>query len=328
MTCNLCESSSEYKNLEYKTTIFKKNKLFEKLTINFCFNCGLGTAVPYPKKDDLDYFYLNEYRANKTSFHFDFKNKIRPFSVDYRSISQLILALHFIQLNQGDVFADLGPGSGVSFESIVDIFGDDYVECWAIEYSEESADYYKKLYGVDSHIDLSQMCLEKSKKVDLLLSSHSLEHFSFTGALHFLNSLQGSMSAKGCAIFEVPHIDLRVHSDIRGGDDPHLLFFSKQSLVLLFEKCGFDVLFVETCCRALKNRANLDSQDQRNNVFGRRAKRLIKKILQNIPQLGNLIVKIFAERSIDFRDINFAYGGNRECLRIVVRPKRQTLNQV
>lgn len=199
---------------------------------------------------------MNEYRANKSPFDFDFKNKIRPFLVDHRSISQFVLALHFIQLNQGDVFADLGPGSGVSFASIADIFGDDYVECWGIEHSEESADYYKKLYGVVSHVDLSQMCLEKSKKVDLLLSSHSLEHFSFIEAERFLNSLHDCMSAKGCAIFEVPHVDLRVHSDIRGGDDPHLLFFSKQSLVTLFEKCGFDVLFVETCCRLLEKKLN------------------------------------------------------------------------
>lgn len=319
MICELCGTSSKSKNIKYETTYFGNSKIFEKINIECCDKCGLGIAHPIPKKNDLDNFYANEYRAVGSPFHIDFKITIGQLKTDLRSISQIILALHFKKINQGDVFADLGPGGGDSFASMTDIFGKNYVNCWAIEYSAGAAAYYKQKFNVESHFDLSQMCSEKSKKVDLLLSSHSLEHFSFVEGLSFLNSLHDCMSASGVAVFEVPHVDLRMHADVRGGDDPHLLFFSKQSLVLLFEKCGYDVLFAETCGTHFE-KIIANGGSQKNNALKSILKRSVRRLLNSFPRLGNLIVKIFGEKGINFRDPNFAYGGNRDCLRIVVRP--------
>lgn len=323
MICQLCNAFSEDKNIKYENVNFGNCKIFEKLNIGLCDKCGLGLALPTPEKNDLDNFYSNDYRAIGTPFYIDFKNELRPLKFDLRSISQLILALHFKKINQGDVFADLGPGAGGSFASITEIFGDNYIDCWAVEYSAGAADYYKRRFKVDSHFDLIQMCSIKSKKVDLLLSSHSLEHFSFDEALRFLKSLHDCMSASGVAVFEVPHVDLRMHADVRGGDDPHLIFFSKQSLVLLFEKCGFTVLFAETCGLPYK-KITENYVNQQNNVLKSSLKKSLKRLLNSFPQLGNSISKIFREKSINFRDSNFAYGGNRGCLRIVVRPIGQS----
>lgn len=320
LTCKLCGFPSEENSIEYRNNIWPIDNLFKDLRLNTCNKCGLGSAAPVPRKIDLDNFYENNYRSKISPFHIDFTSMIRPLKRDHRSISQLLLALQFKQLSNGDVFIDLGPGRGTSFEEINKMFEPNYLECWAIEYSLDAAAYYKQMYGVETHTNLNEMTKLKKKQVDLLLSSHSLEHFTFNDAVNFLNDLHDSMTMNGCAIFEVPHVDLRIHEKVRGGDDPHLLFFSKDSLKMLFEKCEFEVLFIETC----GPKYNQNNGNSLNHAFKNKLKTTLKKTLNIFPLLGNVVSSIFSDQRIDLMNENFSYGGNRSYLRIVVKPKKLT----
>ena len=120
----------------------ERKSVIQHLKIYFCNKCGLGSAFPVPEKNDLDNFYENDYRAKSSPFYINFTNIIRPFKRAYRSFAQLKLALRFTQLSEGDVFVDLGPGHGESFGEIIHIFGPNYLDCWAIEYSSNAAEYY------------------------------------------------------------------------------------------------------------------------------------------------------------------------------------------
>jgi len=138
----LCGCASDEASIEYRNSTWNENQLFNNLKIYFCNKCGLGSAFPVPEKNDLDNFYENDYRAKSSPFYINFSHIIRPFKRAYRSFAQLKLALRFTQLSEGDVFVDLGPGHGESFGEIIHIFGPNYLDCWAIEYSSNAAEYY------------------------------------------------------------------------------------------------------------------------------------------------------------------------------------------
>ena len=47
-------------------------------------------------------------------------------------------------------------------------------------------------------------------------------------------------------MIEVPHVDFRVHKDLRYPDKPHTIFFSQDSLCRLLVKFGFDIKYLHT----------------------------------------------------------------------------------
>jgi hypothetical protein len=47
-------------------------------------------------------------------------------------------------------------------------------------------------------------------------------------------------------VIEVPHVDFRVHKDLRYPDKPHTIFFSQDSLCRLLVKFGFDIKYLQT----------------------------------------------------------------------------------
>ena len=48
-------------------------------------------------------------------------------------------------------------------------------------------------------------------------------------------------------MIEVPHVDFRIHQDVRDFDSPHMLFFSKESLGGILADAGYEVIFLATC---------------------------------------------------------------------------------
>jgi hypothetical protein len=318
LSCVLCKNTEAKEKSEYKLGIWKKNDIFVGSKIQICNNCGLGLALPQPNKVKLQNFYTNDYRCQGSPFYFDFKTRLKPFSRNPRSTAQLLLGLNFVNLVKGDVFVDVGPGHGTSFRELIGLFGENQIDCYAIELSKDADNYYKKLYNVKTYSDFRNLIKKIKKKPKLILSSHCLEHFSFKDATKFLKMLQKSMSKDGCCIFEVPHVDLRIHKDLRGDDDPHLLFFSKKSLEKMFLNCNFKVLFIETCGTLYRKKKQSLTNLYKLNFPTNMHKKLFKAVANLMPKLANFFLDKISK--INIKDENFRYGGDRECLRIVATP--------
>ena len=315
--CGVCGQSTKKEITKYNPSIWIEHSMFTGCEIECCTECGMGLISPAPNNDSLTTFYQEEYRHISSPFYLDFGRKYRSFYRDHRSISQLLLGLNYVDVKDGDGFLDIGPGPGASFREVVEIFGEKKMNLYAIELSNNASDYYNKFYGVKTFLNLDEVLDYTVKKPRLVLSSHSLEHFCLDEAKDFLRLLRSNVAEDGCCVFEVPHVDMRIHKDLRGGDDPHLMFFSRDALQKLFTNNGFEVLFIETCGR-LYSQPRLSSQNISfsNNIL-KSIRQMIVKFAKAIPMLTTFFSG-FAR--IRLKDDNFRYGGNRECLRLVVRP--------
>ena len=317
--CLLCGDKSDKKVTEYKASIWAKNKMFSKALIHSCQNCGVGYIKNPPDRTELNNFYEKEYRSEESPFYINFNVKNPPFARDHRSIAQLMLGLQYTEFSNKDVFIDLGPGIGSSFNELKEIVDDSIdLKLCAVEHSEGAANYYKRLYDVDTFKDTSECISSLKRKPKFLLSSHCLEHFRLDDAINFLTELKNSFENGGICVFEVPNVDISIHETIRGADDPHLIFFSKESLRIIFENSGYEVLFLETCGQMhAKQIVTITSTNILNQLKNTILKN-IRKLLSNSP-FKKILISYFSK--ITFKDENFKYGGNRQCLRIVARPK-------
>jgi hypothetical protein len=318
--CVLCKKITAKLVSKYLTNIWKENDIFINIKIETCTNCGIGIALPAPSQSKLVEFYANDYRRKGSPFYFDFNRRLKPFSRNSRSIAQLLLGLNFVELLKDDIFVDIGPGQGTSFRELQGIVRENQILCYAIELSKNADDYYKRLYGVRTYSDFKIFLKEVKRKPKLILSSHSLEHFNFEDAIELLNYLSSSISHDSYCVFEVPHVDLRVHENLRGSDDPHLLFFSKQSLKKMFQSCNFDVLFIETCGELYEKKHQSLNNLNKLKFLDIAIKNIFKTLLNLSPKFSNFFLDKFSKVKIN--DENFRYGGNRKCIRIVARPCR------
>ena len=158
--------------------------------------------------------------------------------------------------------------------------------------------------------------------------SHFLEHYRLSDLTQLFNEIKSALDKDGVLIIEVPHCDMRIHSDVRNNDTPHLLFFSKDSLSLLLQKFGFQVLFIDTVGEEY---ATFEENNKiiysKANVFKTRFKPMYNKTpkgLQNvIRSLVRVYYKIKSSRLLVDKYYpslpQVTYGGNRDSLRVVAK---------
>ena len=224
--------------------------IFNELQLTHCISCGFGFSVPELNEKVVNHFYEKQYRSKESTFHINFVklSKIKDNGVgDIRSdraFGQLSLARAFCNFNCQDIFLDIGPGTGGSFKVAKTLF--DNPKFHSIELSQGAKEHYRKNYDADSHNSINEF-ISLNLKAQIILMSHSLEHYRISDLSELLLNLSLALAENGVAIIEVPHVDLRVHIENRGVDTPHFLFFSKESLAFLFEQYSFEVLFIDTC---------------------------------------------------------------------------------
>ena len=305
--------------------------MFNSLRLHHCTNCGFGFALPELSDEKLNLFYEKRYRAKDSTIYLDFTKAPKHSYSNIRGsrhFAQLMLGRAFSEFNKGDNFLDIGSGKGGSFRIAKALFTQPSLH--AIEKSEGIKDYNSRYFQACSHDSLSDF-ISSGTKAKMILMSHSLEHFRLSDLADLFSEIRASLHESGVIVIEVPNVDLRIHKDIRGVDTPHLLFFTKQSLMLLLEKCNFDVLFIDTCGEEYINK-NQDNNLVSGSVF-LRIKHILKKQFNRLPMNVRSIIRSW-HRSVyrPKRYINArlrekrigklpqqSYGGNRTCLRVVAR---------
>lgn len=310
--CHICDSKITQK-VNYIVSEFEFFDEFQNLSIMYCENCGFGFSFPELSSCFINEFYAKAYRGENAPYYIDYKKLRVGSSLNCRSLSQLIPALRYVGLNEGDSFLDIGPGKGDSFDCLGYITKG--IKMFAVEPSQDASFAYNKLYGVKS-FDSLEMIPNNSMK--LILMSHSLEHFRLSDIGSTLKRLKSILNQNGVLIVEVPHVDLRIHAEKRTVDDPHFLFFSLDSLRRLFENGGWRVLDCDTVSTPYSRTSeNYNNQD----IVRRKPNR--KFIFKGkISSILNIFFKKFLKtKIISSPGDNFNYGGDRQCLRIYISPK-------
>ncbi|MDC0195959.1 class I SAM-dependent methyltransferase [Candidatus Thioglobus sp.] len=330
--CPICSQLSD-QTTAYNDIGWSDFGIFNKLKIKYCIHCGFGYSSPEIDTKVINYFYEKQYRSKESTFHINF-SKLKDANVsgvadirDIRSFGQLSLARAFCNFNSEDVLLDIGPGTGESFNVAKTLFNNPKLH--AIELSQGAKEHYKKNYGALSHDSLNDF-ISMNLKAQIILMSHSLEHYRLSDLSELFSTLSIALAKNGVAVIEVPSVDFRLHLKNRGADTPHFLFFSRESLMLLFEKYSFDVLFIDTC----GNYYISDEEYLKSNPDSSKLKTNLKQNFNKLPKSLKIILRTLFRaftKTKNFRLINkvrvlnflpqLSYGGNRDCIRMVIRNK-------
>lgn len=321
MECPICNNEITKENIRYNDFAWNKYTLFSNLEIASCDICGFGFVKNKIDLEELGEYYSKFYRSKNSPFYFNFEKKINNrIAIDYagdRSFAQLTLARAFAKFNPHDIFLDIGPGKGGSLLFANHLFQSPQLYC--IELTKGASEFFKLNHKATTFETLDRF-ITKGLQAKILLMSHSLEHYRVEDLTDLLIELKSSLVNDGVIVVEVPHCDIRIHREVRGNDTPHLLFFSMESLKKLFEKNGFEILFIDTVCEFYEN---IELAKKRS------LKRKYRGVYNKMPiELKNLL-RLFVRSTIKLKSMfnkhvklsQYTYGGNRDTLRLVARIK-------
>ncbi|MBX9704482.1 MAG: class I SAM-dependent methyltransferase [Silvanigrellaceae bacterium] len=209
-------------------------KFFGDTFIYVCNKCNLFFTNPMPDNSVLNEFYSKIYRAKGRPHYFD--PKAPPLPVD-RHYSYISTISQYLNINKLNVVFEIGAGSGQIGLLLKQAAPNISLYCVELdEFSQQTLE--NRGYSVLSSI--SQI----EKKADLIVSLHSLEHF--TSINDFFSIIDKVISPDGKILIEVPNCPFDNGFKARPYDSPHLLFFTEQSLKDSLERRGYEVIFLQT----------------------------------------------------------------------------------
>ena len=324
INCPICGTRNQLSNIKYENLYWPDIEFLNSLDIIGCQSCGFGYTWPEVQDHLVNEFYKSEYRRAGSVFNIDFNTIfLKPAHLDKRAVAQILLAKQYTDFNSGDLFIELGPGGGGAFNAAEHLLPNPKIV--GIELNDGAKNAFKRVYGVEIFSSVQEV-ISKGYLGKICLLSHSLEHFKLSWLSAVIHDFRGLIAPGGVLVIEVPLVDIRIHAGYRCWVSPHFLFFSIESIKLFFEKNNWEVLFVESCAPLYKEweiiRAKEESNEHiRMNNITSNLKVCAKKFLSLLPRfLIHKIKKIFFSHPIDFTDQEFSYGGDRTCLRVVVRP--------
>ena len=315
-----CCGSPGIESAPYLAPMFESSGIFDDLEICFCRSCGFGESRPELAPELVDRFYENQFRE-LTGQEVEHQAISRPPVLDRRAAAQILLALQFTEFEAGDLFLDFGAGGGAALDAAGRVLPS--AELAAVELNPGAREAYRRLYGARSYSHLEE-AIDGGLRPKLFLMSHSLEHLRRSDVVPFLQRVSDTMAPGGVFIAEVPHLDMRIHHDRRLHDDPHLLFFSKESLRTIVEKAGLSVVFAESCSYGYEEwwaacHGKGGAVAPASNGFAGR--HLLRGLLAAMPRkLEEGCVRILHKVRPDVFRLDspeFRYGGDRTCLRVV-----------
>jgi SAM-dependent methyltransferase len=153
----------------------------------------------------------------------------------------------FCELKPHTKVLEIGSGIGDLFRTL--------------KYLGYNTDNYAIEPGVDAHptlemlgVNILKMSLngESLTKIpqntfDIVVMSHSLEHFNSMDISDILNGIFNSLKPGGYFLCEVPNANLIKYPDAGDRVVPHLAFFSIKSIKHFLTKVGFEINFLNAC---------------------------------------------------------------------------------
>ena len=233
-TCACKKNSSCRKIDTFKPLVPEDTEYFGKMDIYFCDECKLIFAAPQPPLEKLDLYYKNVYRRKDRPYYFP--NPENQVPKDFEK-SQYSYMSQFVDFSQIQSILDLGPGYGLLLREIKKRHK--HIKIFAADPDTKSFEHLAK-FDINC-IDINNLNKENWQEFDLIITSHSLEHFSNPD--DFFALAKKFCKKDGSIFIEVPNnpIDSDKYCK-RPYDAPHLLFFTEPSLSYFIKKNGFDML--------------------------------------------------------------------------------------
>jgi len=248
MKCPACNNEdTNPKRFSYTPTTIDKLKLFDERDILYCKECGFGMIEQDVDSDVLQKYYSSDYSGKaKKQAEINTVDNRTSYSYDIRSISQLALIRQYIDINSETVIAEIGAGpGGILFTLRQNKFNGKYV---AFEPQEQAHDWLRNLGGdIEKDVFTYNSAAKYKNSVDIVIMSHSLEHFSPGDIESIISSVEVMLKNGGVFFCEVPNADLSLYPNAGEMVVPHLSFFSIESFKKFFGKTKMSLSFINAC---------------------------------------------------------------------------------
>lgn len=230
VNCQLCGGDQSEEVISFKGSRYVR-----------CCNCGLVYLNPRPPPDYLDKFY-----KGSESFTIDIHKDPYPETAAYQfRFSINIKTINKFQQNKGRLL-DIGCAWGYFLNSAEEEGWDAY----GVELSRSESEYAKARFGLKVFNGNVVEAGFPSQYFDVVTLWHTLEHFS--NPVLELSEIKRILKKDGLLVVEVPSSkmvkeDLLNGKIIPGRPPMHLLYYSADTLRLLFQKTGFKVIKLKGC---------------------------------------------------------------------------------
>ena len=269
-TCPICSLNTD-RISDYRYNINLDIKYLKILNIHYCQKCDFSFVSPMPTKKNLDNYYNNIYRSKGRPHYINIK-KFHKTLYSPKNLGYLEYIDTFLDINKLENILDFGAGTGDLGLLLKKI--NPSIKLYCVENDKKTISILEKR-GFENLKSLDN----QSVKFDLIISLHCFEH---------LNSLKifekfKLIGKNQCKIFfEVPNCPFNDGFINRPYDSPHLLFFTKNSLLKIFK--GFKLKVINLTLKDIDYNANfleMKSSKELNENWQEKNKRnfSIKEIL-------------------------------------------------
>lgn len=302
---------------EYRTNTSYGQAVFGRAAICVCDACGLAQVQPPPDAATLAHYYEEDYR--KVGLYGGDVSDPARFPRDnlfYYNRGQSIAELVSRHVrDEPREILDVGTGFG----HVLHALGERYPEArrLAIEFSEVCVRHLETI-GVEAVAEPMEEVLPRlERRFDVIVLSHVLEHLLRPAEAVAL--LRTRMAPGGLLYIEVPHIPAASLDEYLDNvwapryDEPHISFFSPESLRGVLSRAGLEVVFCETA----------GPEYRRVSALRFRMPPLRHTIHRLLPRrLFHFLRGLELTKPVRVRDreeVFYAYGGERIWIRALAR---------
>ena len=349
--CEICNKSNlKYESIQYLPTTMHKLEDFDRHKIIICEHCGFGGIEEPISLDRLDDYYTNFYNGiSLKSQNAKYKLSQGNYIDNSRAASQITLLTQFINQDQELNVLEIGSGRGDFLFLFKQIFRNSNVSTFEPQIQSQKMLRDKGIIPVPFSFDCTKN-EELKEKYDLIVMSHSLEHFNPNQINDLFECIYFMLKNKALYLCEVPNADLSKYKS--EAIVPHLSFFTQESLNLLIKKHQMESIFDNTCGRKqktnnennLKEIEKLISKDKFNFIKDINSKDVFINIntyqehknITKLERLKEFIFSIVGKKiyltitdqikklrmpyvSEILSNKEFHYGGEREFIRIIAK---------
>lgn len=298
--CPLCGKNRFVTVMNYSG----KSPLFQKKKVVRCLGCSFLYMDPLLGHTAL----TNYYQTGTYWGHVTHKTPFDIPTYHYQANSRISFIQTYSPLRAKMRILDIGAGYGVLEEAFRARFN--MLELYAVE-PDPKAQHQLKQLGVQVEKELHYF---SGQRFDLIIASHLLEHL--ISPINFLKELRSYMAPGGALFIEVPNQDHRFKFQL----EPHISFFSPESLRNAVEQAGWSVQHNDTCGPRWQD----ERQKQRRNTWRQNLMKWVpwKEQLKSIKQHWTQKQSSSAVNLLppDTYQCD-TYGGDRIWIRLLAQPK-------
>lgn len=295
--CPLCAGREAERLAAYKG----RSPTFKGREIVQCRACGFVSAYPMPSDEELAAFYQTYWSGHEHGQP-DMALYHAQADARFRFIEE------FLPLDREGLFTvvDVGAGFGLIREVLRRARGERALRYDAVEVDPDAVAYLRAETAAD-HVyrDLA----ESDCQYDLGILSHIIEHVP--EPLSLLASVRERLAPGAVLFLETPNRD----DQFKRRNDPHVLFFTTETVGEVLRRARFEPLRVETCGERIE--AILE-RDRRKDATPRLV-RSLRKVVRGVYRRLGLDRSSPSHRDASESEVDLTGPGRRWIRAVAVR---------